>query len=114
MEGGAGGQDDEDSQVALLESKLEDALRIKDERATDALEAKRNAADLEQQLHKLRQVVNDMEGTPRSAAQEDKSLAKVKALLEENARLRTSAEERESLGMTVQSLEDVLKEKETE
>ncbi|CAM9952860.1 unnamed protein product, partial [Discosporangium mesarthrocarpum] len=111
---GEGGQDGEDSRVALLESQLEDALRIKEERATDALEAKRSAADLEQQVNRLQQTLGEMEGNPRSAAQEDKSQAKLKLMAEEMERLRTQAEERERLAMTVQSLEDVLKEKETQ
>lgn len=55
-----------------------------------------------------------MKGAPQSAAQADKASAKMKELKEELERLRASAADRERLSMTVQSLEDRLKERETQ
>lgn len=56
----------------------------------------------------------EMQGAPQSAAQADKASAKMKELKEEVERLRSLAADRERLSMTAQSLEDRLKERETQ
>ncbi|CAM9506371.1 unnamed protein product [Ectocarpus sp. 12 AP-2014] len=110
-----GGQDGEGgSRLEVLESQLEDALRVKDERSAEALAAKRNAADLEQKNNKLEQLVSEMKGAPQSAAQAEKSSAKIQSMKEEMDRLRVLADDRERLSMTAQSMEDRLKERETQ
>ncbi|CAN0312776.1 unnamed protein product [Pylaiella littoralis] len=110
-----GGQDGGGgSRVEVLESQLEHAHRVKDERSAEALDAKRNAADLEQKNNKLEQLVSEMKGAPQSAAQAEKSSAKIKNMKEEMDRLRALADDRERLRMTAQSLEDRLKERETQ
>eukprot|EP00752_Nemacystus_decipiens_P004800 g4368.t1 len=112
---GGGGQDGEGgSRIEVLESQLEHALRVKDERSAEALAAKRNAADLEQKNHKLEQLVSEMKGAPQSAAQAEKTSAKMASMKEEMERLRALADDRERLSMTAQSLEDRLKQRETE
>ncbi|CAB1120607.1 unnamed protein product [Ectocarpus sp. CCAP 1310/34] len=110
-----GGQDGQGgSRIEVLESQLEDALRVKDERSAEALAAKRNAADLEQKNNKLEQLVSEMKGAPQSAAQAEKSSAKIQSMKEEMDRLRVLADDRERLSMTAQSMEDRLKERETQ
>ncbi|CAM9103844.1 unnamed protein product, partial [Laminaria digitata] len=113
---GDGGDADEEggSRLEVLESQLEHAHRIKDERSAEALAAKRNAADLEQKNHKLEEIVAEMKGAPESAAQAEKSSAKMRGMKEEMDKLRASAADRERLSLTAQSLEDRLKERETQ
>ncbi|CAN0078951.1 unnamed protein product [Scytosiphon promiscuus] len=110
-----GGEDGEGgSRMEVLESQLEHAHRVKDERSAEALAAKRNAADLEQKNNKLEQLLSEMKGAPQSAAQAEKSSAKMQSMKEEMDRLRSLADDRERLSMTTQSMEDRLKEKETQ
>eukprot|EP00904_Undaria_pinnatifida_P002033 jgi/Undpi1/11830/HiC_scaffold_4.g01529.m1 len=113
---GEGGDAEEEggSRLEVLESQLEHAHRIKDERSAEALAAKRNAADLEQKNHKLEELVAEMRGAPESAAQAEKSTSKMRGMKEEMDKLRAAAADRERLSMTAQSLEDRLKERETQ
>jgi DNA repair exonuclease SbcCD ATPase subunit len=76
--GSSGGSDSEE--VALLQNQLEDALRVKEERMADAMAAKRTAAEMEMQMHKLREHVKALEGS-KSASQQMKDDSRMADLL---------------------------------